>query len=59
MRISRALSNLHNCDPSGALLYHEAAMEQIRAIEEQESRKEEPAAEPEKQGFFSRLFGKK
>ena len=61
---SRCLSNLHNCDPAGAILYHEAAMEQIRAIrdQEEEARKDEETAsveQPKKQGFFSRLFGKK
>jgi hypothetical protein len=40
----------------GTILYHEAALEQIRAIQGQEKHKE---GTPEKPGFFSRLFGKK
>ena len=59
---SASCSNLHNCDPAGAILYHEAAMEQIAALEAREKEEEKPEKQeeqPKKQGFFSRLFGKK
>jgi hypothetical protein len=48
---SNSYSNLFNCDTEGALLYEEAAMEQIRQIEEK-------AEEKEKKGFWKKLFGK-
>lgn len=57
---SQCLSNLHNCDPAGAMLYQKAAMEQIFAIQQQVQAEEGTEEEqPKKQGFFSRLFGKK
>lgn len=52
---SRSFSNLHNCDTAGPILFHQAAMEQIAALEKQEEQKEEEP--PKKKGFFSRLFG--
>lgn len=65
-------SNLFNCDKEGALLYREAAMEQIREIEERENLAQgtiannaeyqkvypEDVKEKEKKGFWKRLFGK-
>jgi len=65
-------SNLFNCDKEGALLYREAAMEQIREIEERENlpqgtiannaeyKKVHPkdVIEKKKKGFWKRLFGK-
>jgi hypothetical protein len=67
-------SDLLNCDIEGALLYQEAAREQLREIEQRENLPEghmeknstyqvnniAPVNEPaaEKKGFFQRLFGK-
>lgn len=51
---SRSLSNLFNCHPDGALLYAEAASEQLAV-----AMKENEAKAPEKKkGFFARLFRK-
>lgn len=51
---SRSLSNLFNCHPDGALLYEEAAAEQLA-----EAMKENAAKTPKrKKGFFARLFRK-
>ena len=51
---SRSLSNLYNCHPDGALLYAEAAAQQLgQAL--QENRDSLPVKRP---GRFSRLFGK-
>ncbi|SIT05445.1 hypothetical protein SAMN05421766_10833 [Zobellia uliginosa] len=69
---SSCYSNLLNCDPEGAILYRQAAMEQIAEIEKQEKLKEgEIAANAEykvrniapekkeaKKGFWKKLFGK-
>lgn len=51
---SKSFSNLHNCDPAGALLFQQAALEQIA-----EAQKQHAETPSKKQGFFSRLFGKK
>lgn len=50
---SRSYSNLFNCDPEGALLYADAAAEQLA-----EAMKKDAPKAPEKKGFFARLFGK-
>ncbi|MDO5693915.1 MAG: hypothetical protein Q4G70_15795 [Pseudomonadota bacterium] len=47
---SRCLSNLFNCHPDGALLYAEAAMEQLNEV----VANQEP---PKKKSWFARLFG--
>jgi hypothetical protein len=68
---SKCYSNLFNCDRDGALLYREAAMEQIRAIEEQNNMQSGEIAnkaayvttqvpeteQKEKKGFWKRLIG--
>ncbi|MDR2926486.1 MAG: hypothetical protein LBU76_11175 [Azoarcus sp.] len=57
---SKSYTNLHNCDPAGAILFREAAMEQIAAIEREDAASQEKKeAPPAKQSFFSKLFGKK
>lgn len=69
---SKSYSNLFNCDREGAFLYEEAALEQIRAIEEQNniesgeiSKNAEyvrtnvgEAEKNVKRGFWKKLFGK-
>jgi hypothetical protein len=67
---SSCYSNLFNCDPEGAMLYQQAAMEQIAEIEKSQnleageiSSKAEykvTNVEPkkEKKGFWKKLFGK-
>lgn len=53
LNASSSLSNLFNCHPDGALLYREAALEQVAAaIANNETRT------AKKKGFFSGLFGK-
>lgn len=52
---TKSLSNLFNCETEGALLYAEAAQEQIRELEAAEKQDAEP---PKKKGFFSSIFGK-
>ncbi len=65
-------SNLFNCDPEGALLYRDAAMEQLSRIEKQEHLdpgtitdntqykviNNEPIEQQKKKGFLKRLFKK-
>lgn len=51
---STSFSNLHNCDSAGAILFQQAALEQIAEAEKQRAE-----ASDRKPGFFSRLFGKK
>jgi hypothetical protein len=53
LNASSSLSNLFNCHPDGALLYREAALEQVAAVIANNEAKAE-----KKKGFFSRLFGK-
>lgn len=57
---SSCFSNLFNCDPEGALLYQQAAMEQITAIKKNDSVNEETSkTKPqEKKSFWKKLFGK-
>lgn len=69
---STCYSNLFNCDPKGALLYREAALEQIREIEGNENKSDEEidgnveykkvtpqeVEKQEKKGFWKKLFGK-
>ncbi|TPN85194.1 hypothetical protein [Aquimarina algicola] len=69
---SSCYSNLFNCDPEGAILYQNAAMEQIAEIERKENLPEgeiasnaeyritniEPDKKERKKGFWKRLFGK-
>ncbi len=57
---SSCFSNLFNCDPEGALLYQQAAMEQIAAIKKSDSVNEETSkTKPqEKKSFWKKLFGK-
>lgn len=51
---SRSLTNLFNCHPDGALLYEEAALQQLaEAMKENESKTPE-----KKKGFFARRFRK-
>lgn len=53
LNATRSLTNLFNCDPDGALLYAEAAMDQIA----QATQNDAPKA-PEKKGLLARLFRK-
>lgn len=67
---SSCYSNLYNCDPEGAILYQQAAMEQIAEIEKSQklnageiSSKAEykvtnVESKKEKKGFWKKLFGK-
>lgn len=67
---SSCYSNLYNCDPEGAMLYQQAAMEQIAEIEKSQnlnageiSSKSEYKvtnieSKKEKKGFWKKLFGK-
>lgn len=64
-------SNLFNCDPEGAQLYQQTAMEQLAAIEEKEGLESgtisnnasyeisntEPGVAKKSKGFWSKLFG--
>lgn len=50
---TRSLTNLFNCYPDGALLYEEAAIQQIA-----EANKNDEPKLPQKKGFFARLFRK-
>ncbi|MGW8394169.1 hypothetical protein [Pseudoduganella sp. HUAS MS19] len=50
---SSSLSNLFNCHPDGAILYSEAALEQLAAAVA-----DNDAKKAKKKGFFSRLFRK-
>ena len=49
---SRSCSNLLNCHPDGALLYADAAAQQLAAA------KSDTKTVEKKKGFFARLFGK-
>jgi hypothetical protein len=53
LNATRSLSNLFNCYPDGALLYEEAAIQQITEVQ-----KSDESKVPEKKGFFARLFRK-
>ncbi len=53
LNATRSLTNLFNCYPDGALLYEEAAVQQIA-----EAQKGDESKVPEKKGFFARLFRK-
>jgi len=69
---STCYSNLFNCDPEGALLYREAALEQIREMEGNENLSAEEidgkvtyqrispeeSTQPKKKSFWKKLFGK-
>lgn len=67
---STCYSNLFNCDPEGAMLYQQAALEQIAEIEKSQNLKAGEISskaeykvtniEPkkEKKGFWKKLFGK-
>ncbi len=69
---SGSYSNLFNCDTEGALLYQEAALEQIKEIEKNNKLQEGEISsnaeytktsvseikEKEKKGFWQKLFGK-
>lgn len=53
LNATRSLTNLFNCYPDGALLYEEAAIQQIA-----DAQKGDETKAPEKKGFFARLFRK-
>ena len=53
LNATRSLTNLFNCYPDGALIYEEAATQQIA-----EAQKGDKSKAPEKKGFFARLFRK-
>ncbi len=69
---SSCYSNLFNCDPEGAMLYRQAAMEQIAQIEKKENLKAgtiaskaeykvsnvDPIEKKEKKGIWKKIFGK-
>jgi len=69
---SLCYSNLFNCDPEGAKLYQEAAMQQFAEMEKEQGiapgtissdatyqvTNHKPAEKKEKKSFWNRLFGK-
>jgi hypothetical protein len=54
LNATRSLSNLFNCYPDGALLYAEAAAQQLAAAMKQNS---SPTPSPKRKWFFSRWWG--